>query len=477
LSTLIPVILAGGSGTRLWPLSRAAYPKQFFRFAGTQTSSLLGDALTRLQTCASPIIVCNSEHRFLVRSEAQNVGVVPYAVILEPVARNTAPAVTTAALLARRIDPDATIVVMASDHLMGDPAAFAAAVLQAGDLARSGKFVLFGIAPDEPHTGYGYIEVGETVGGGSPARYVRRFTEKPDLQTAQKFLSQGNYLWNSGMFVLPVAAFLEEVQRLVPEILSSAERALAGAKEDLGFLRLDTEAFALAPAVSIDHAIMEKTDKAVVLPFNGSWSDVGSWSSVWAHAAKDSNGNAMEGPVVLEETRGCYVHAGHRLIATLGVQNLVIVETPDALLVADRGHTQAVGGVVKRLKGSGRREVAQHIRSHRPWGYFETLNVGPRFQVKRLHVAPGARLSLQMHHHRSEHWIVVRGTAKVTIGEREQLVRENESVYITATEWHRLENPGKVPVEIIEVQLGTYLGEDDIVRSDDDYLRAPDETR
>ncbi|MBA4132989.1 MAG: mannose-1-phosphate guanylyltransferase/mannose-6-phosphate isomerase [Hyphomicrobium sp.] len=480
MTKVVPVILSGGSGTRLWPLSRALYPKQFIRFRPSQLKSFLGSALGRLpehEGFAPPIILCNADHRFLVRAEADAAGVEPRAVILEPVARNTAPAIAVAALQARRDDPSAIIVVMPSDHVIPDGAAFIRAVKVATELAAKERLVLFGIRPDHPHTGYGYIERGPPIEEWSPAFEVARFTEKPDKVTAEAFLETDNYFWNSGIFVLHAQTFLDELARLAPNILAASERALAGAVSDLGFLRLEKSAFETSPSLSVDHAVMEHTTTAVVLPLAVGWNDVGSWTSLWEISEKDRMGNAITGDAVLDDTQGCYVHSQKRLVAAIGVKDLVIVETPDALLVADKARAQDVGKVVQRLKLLGRTEQEQHLRNHRPWGFFETLSIGPRFQVKLLHVKPGARLSLQMHHHRSEHWIVVQGTAKVTIEDRVQLVRENESVYITATQWHRLENPGKVPVELIEVQIGTYLGEDDIVRSDDDYRRAPEETR
>ena len=477
---IFPVILSGGSGTRLWPLSRTMYPKQFIRFLDHQSSSFLGATLKRLGPEAGfepPVIVCNNDHRFLVEEEVQRAGMLPRAIVLEPVARNTAPAAAVAALLVAREDPSGVLVLMPSDHVIKDEAAFVSAVRRAAEVARTGKLVLFGMPPTAPNTGYGYIRRGAQLPGFAEAYAVDAFTEKPDPQTAVAYLQDGAYVWNSGIFVFAARTFLEELSRLESAILEAARQALAGGREDLGFLRLDGDAFARAPAISIDYAVMERTQLAAVLPIDIGWSDVGSWSSLWELAPHDAGGNAVKGDALLEATENSYVHSERALVATLGVKDLVIVDTPDALLVADRSRAQEVSGVVARLRQAGRKEQAQHLRSYRPWGYFETLSLGPRFQVKLLHVKPGGKLSMQMHHHRSEHWVVVHGTAKVSIGGQEQLVRENESVYIVATHWHRLENPGKTPLEIIEVQIGSYLGEDDIVRTDDVYNRAPDETR
>jgi mannose-1-phosphate guanylyltransferase/mannose-6-phosphate isomerase len=480
MSTIQPVVLSGGAGTRLWPLSRALYPKQFIRFSEVQPESFLATALKRLGPAAGfapPVVVCNNDHRFLVKDEAERAGVRPKAIVLEPAARNTAPAVAVAALLAEREDPECVLAVMPSDHVIRDEAGFAVAVRRAAAIANAGRLVLFGIAPDTPHTGYGYIHRGAPLDGFEGAFAVAAFTEKPDRETAAEYLAAGGYSWNSGIFVLGARAFLSELERFAPAILAAAKAAVAGARNDLGFLRLDAEAFAAAPGISIDYAVMEKTDRAAVMPIDVGWSDVGSWSSLWELSGRDADGNAVHGDVLLEATRNCYVSSQKSLVAVMGVEDLVIVDTPDALLVADRTKTQDVAKMVARLRSAGRREHESHVRNHRPWGYFETLNVGPRFQVKLLHVKPGGKLSMQMHHHRSEHWVVVHGTAKVTVGDEERLVHENQSVYIVATRWHRLENPGKTPLELIEVQLGSYLGEDDIVRADDVYNRSPEETK
>jgi mannose-1-phosphate guanylyltransferase / mannose-6-phosphate isomerase len=481
VSTLFPVILSGGSGTRLWPLSRSMYPKQFIRFFADQDATFLGATLTRLpQTRGfeAPIILCNNDHRFLVREEVERIGLSPKAIILEPVARNTAPAIAVAALAALQDDADAIIIVMPSDHVVRDVGAFLDAVTRAAKVAATGKLVLFGIKPSEPHTGFGYIQQGAPLTGFEGHAFnVAAFVEKPDVETAQRYLASGDYSWNSGIFILHARTFIDEMERLAPQIVTAAHAALSGATRDLGFVRLDRDAFATAPAISIDYAVMEKTQLAAVLPIDVGWSDVGSWSSLWDIAKRDPQGNFANGDAVFEDTRDTYVHSEKGLVATLGVDNLIIVDTPDALLVADRSRAQDVSKLVAGLRAANRREHEQHLRSLRPWGYFETLSLAGRFQVKLLHVKPGGKLSMQMHHHRSEHWIVVQGTAKVTIGEMEKLVRENESVYIIATQWHRLENPGKVPLEIIEVQIGSYLGEDDIMRTDDVYNRSADETK
>lgn len=475
MTKIFPVILSGGSGTRLWPLSRSRYPKQFIRFAEDQALSFLQAACLRLpesEEIAAPMLLCNEDHRFLVREQLDDISVEPLRIILEPVARNTAPAIVTAALSALSTDPDAIIVVMPSDHVIEVTHRFADAVMQAAAIASKGRYVLFGIKPDSPHTGYGYIECGELLGRRNAARSVKAFTEKPNKKTAQEYLTKGGYFWNSGIFVLPAAEFLEEVSRLEPEMLTVCKASLASAQQDLEFLRLDKVSFAMNPSVSIDVAIMERTSKAAMLPLDAGWSDVGSWASLWSLAERDENGNAVVGTAVLEDSSNCYIHSTRSVMSAIGVKDLVIVETPDAILVADATRCQDVPKIVERLAKSNRKEHESHVRDYRPWGFFEVLNSGSRFQVKLLHIKPGGKLSLQMHHHRSEHWVVVKGTALVTAGNEQRLVSENESVYISATDWHRLENPGKVPLEIIEVQLGSYLGEDDIVRSDDVYNRA-----
>ncbi len=474
---IVPVILSGGSGARLWPLSREMYPKQFIQFFDGQ-SSLLGATLRQVDRkpdFAEPIIVCNNDYRFLVREELARAQVRARAIILEPAPRNTAGAAAAAALTALNEDDDPVLAILPSDHLIKDTAALLDLLRAGAKLAKAGKLVLFGAPPKRADPGYGYIRCGEALD--ENAHEVASFHEKPEQELADRLIADGNMLWNSGIFVATARTLLAEFEQHAPEVLAAARAAVAGASIDLGFLRLEAREFARCPPHSIDKAIIEKTRRAVVLPMDFEWGDAATWASIWENLPQDAAGNAVDGDAVLLDTSSTLVHSERSLVATIGVRDLIIVNTPDALLVADKSRAQEVHGLVTRLAEMNRREQSQHLRSYRPWGYFETLSLAPRFQVKMLHVDPGGCLSMQMHHHRSEHWVVVCGTAKVTIGECERLVQENESVYITATQWHRLENPGKVPLEMIEVQLGTYLGEDDIVRSSDIYHRASEETR
>ncbi len=470
--TLYPVILSGGSGTRLWPLSRAALPKQLLPLASELT--LVQETVLRLRglpDLAAPLIVCNQEHRFLIAEQMREIGVTPLAIYLEPVGRNTAPAATVAALMLTRRDPDAVMLLLPADHLIQDVPAFHAAIGEGLKAAADGHLVTFGIVPDSPHTGYGYIQRGEPLPG-STARRVARFVEKPDLANAEAFLASGEYYWNSGMFLFPAQRFLDEVRRLRPELLEACAQALDRGQQDLDFHRLDRAAFEACPSDSIDYAVMEHTQSAAVVPADMGWSDIGAWSALWAVADKDAQGNVCRGDVYLDAARNSYVRAESRMVAAIGVEGLIIVETADAVLVAHRDRAQEVKKVVEHLKANARSEHAFHTRVYRPWGWYEGIDAGERFQVKRIMVKPGEKLSLQMHHHRAEHWIVVSGTARVTRDGKEELLTENQSTYIPLGTTHRLENPGKIPLHMIEVQSGSYLGEDDIVRLEDVYRRT-----
>lgn len=469
---LIPVLLAGGSGTRLWPLSRDARPKQFLSLMDGE--SLLQAALTRAGQVADvgdPLVVGREAHRFLIAEHMRRAGV-EGKVILEPAARNTAPAVAVAALeaLACGGDDNPHLLVLPSDHVIGDGAGFAAAVAEGRKAAERDMLVTFGVTPTRPETGYGYIRAGARVAG--EACRIEAFVEKPDEATAAGYLEAGGYYWNSGMFLFPAQAFLDALQAHAPDILEAARAAHAGAARDADFLRLDADAFAASRSESIDYAVMEKTRDAAVVPLNVPWSDLGSWSALAEVAPADARGNVTRGDVLLEETDGCVVYSDGRLVATLGVKDQVIVETTDAVLVADRGREQEIKTIVARLNAAGRDEASQHRKVYRPWGSYESIAQGDRFQVKRIIVTPGGSLSLQMHHHRAEHWVVVQGTAKVTRDGEQMLLTEDQSTYIPLGTTHRLENPGNIDLILIEVQSGSYLGEDDIVRFDDVYGRA-----
>ena len=468
MTRLQPVLLSGGSGTRLWPLSREAYPKQFLPLAGEE--SLLQETWRRVAELAeaAPLAVANEEHRFMLAEQLRQTGAAPAAIVLEPVGRNTAPAIAAAALQASAGGEDPLLLVLPSDHAIADAAAFRAAVQAARAAAEAGQLVTFGIVPTGPETGYGYIK----AAAGQGVRAVERFVEKPDEATARGYVASGEYFWNSGMFLFRASRYLEELGRFRPDILEACRAAFAAATRDADFVRLEREAFAACPSDSIDYAVMEKTDAAAVLAVDVGWNDVGSWSALWEVAARDDAGNAHHGDVVALDCRDTYAWTDRRLVALIGLEDVVVVDTDDAVLVARKDKVQQVKDVVAGLKRDGRGEAVLHRKVYRPWGAYDSIDTGDRFQVKRITVKPGAALSLQMHHHRAEHWIVVRGTAKVTRGEEVLLLSENQSTYIPLGVQHRLENPGKVPLELIEVQSGSYLGEDDIVRFEDVYGRS-----
>ncbi|CCF68752.1 mannose-1-phosphate guanylyltransferase/mannose-6-phosphate isomerase [Xanthomonas citri pv. punicae str. LMG 859] len=459
--------MSGGSGTRLWPLSRESYPKQFLPLVGDK--SMLQSTWLRAAPVAghAPIVVANEEHRFMAAEQLQQLGVKPSAILLEPKGRNTAPAIAVAALEATRDGADPLLLVLPSDHVIQNEAAFQAAVTLAATAAEQGKLVTFGIKPTAPETGYGYIKA--SAGAGASA--VERFVEKPDLATAQSYLASGEYYWNSGMFLFRASRYLEELRKFHPAIADACQKAWENGKRDADFTRLDKDAFAASPSDSIDYAVMEKTADAVVVPLDAGWNDVGSWSSLLDVSNQDAQGNAHHGDVIQLDCQNTYAY-GSRLIAMVGLEDVVVVETPDAVLVGHRDRIQEVKDVVSQIKTAGRSEATWHRKVYRPWGAYDSIDMGQRHQVKRITVKPGAVLSLQMHHHRAEHWIVVSGTAEVTRGEEVLLLTENQSTYIPLGVTHRLRNPGKLPLELIEVQSGSYLGEDDIVRFEDTYGRA-----
>lgn len=463
-----PVILCGGSGTRLWPLSREAYPKQFLALHGKST--MLQATWERIRSVAEagPIVVCSEDHRFMAAEQMREAGAKPSALLLEPVARNTAPAITVAAFQAQANGADPVLLVLPSDHVITDAAAFRDAVAAATAAAENGKLVTFGIVPSKPETGYGYIR----AAAGEGVRAVEEFVEKPDAATAESYVASGNYFWNSGMFMFRASTYLNELARQQPAMLAACKAAFEGGRSDVDFLRLDAEAFKSCPSDSIDYAVMEGTSDAVVFPLNVGWNDVGSWAALWEIAEQDKDGNAHHGDVIAEDCRNTLAWGDGRLVALLGLDDVVVVDTDDTLLVAHRDKVQSVKDIVGRLKKEGRTQAALHRKVYRPWGAYDSIDNGERFQVKRITVKPGGQLSLQMHHHRAEHWIVVSGTAMVTCGEKTILLTENQSTYIPLGVTHRLENPGKLPLELIEVQSGSYLGEDDIVRFEDVYGRG-----
>jgi mannose-1-phosphate guanylyltransferase/mannose-6-phosphate isomerase len=470
---IYPVILSGGAGTRLWPLSRAVLPKQLLPLVSDKT--MLQETALRVADwpeLMAPVVVCGNEHRFLVAEQMREIGVAPLGILLEPVGRNTAPAVAAAAHYLARIDPQAVMLVLPADHVIDNREAFAAAVARAAAMVEEGALATFGIVPQGPETGYGYIHRGSAVDGSDGCYQVDRFVEKPDRATAQAFLSDGGYYWNSGMFLFRAERYLAELERFRPEIAAASEASVRLGYSDLDFCRLHEESFAACPSDSIDYAVMEHTAQAVVVPADIGWSDVGSWSALWEVQQHDGDGNTQRGDVYLDGVTNSLVRAESRIVAVVGVQDLIVVETPDAVLVVHKDQVQRVKQVVDHLKSKERTEHLHHTRVYRPWGHYEGIDAGDRFQVKRITVKPGEKLSLQMHHHRAEHWVVVSGTARVTCGESIKLLSENESTYIPIGMSHRLENPGKLPLHIIEVQSGSYLGEDDIVRFEDIYQRA-----
>ncbi len=493
MNRLKPIVLSGGSGTRLWPLSREHYPKQLLAFLGGH--SLLQETVLRMMVLGqgaatplvidAPVLVCNEEHRFMVAEQVRELGGEAASIILEPIGRNTAPALTLAALRLEAAGDDAVMLVMPADHMIANTAAFGAAVAEAVALADEGALVTFGIVPSGPETGYGYLRVGDSLqappaGASATApRALAAFVEKPDRATAQTYVDSGEYLWNSGMFVMRPGVWLRAMAQYRPDMLAACRRAYEGGVQDRDFYRVDKQAFSACPSDSIDYAVMEKVCaepvaglRAAVVPLDAGWSDVGAWPAIWEVGTPDADGNVTKGDVLTHATRNSLLIAEHRLVAGVGLDNLVVVETADAVMVAHKDQAQEVKKIVEQLKRENRSERLTHRRVYRPWGTYEGIDAGERFQVKRIVVKPGAALSMQMHHHRAEHWVVVRGTARVTRGDEVFLLTENQSTYISIGQRHRLENPGSLPLEIIEVQSGAYLGEDDIVRFEDVYGRS-----
>ena len=472
-TAIVPVILSGGSGSRLWPLSRKTLPKQLLALAGQNT--MIQDTLVRVKGggFAAPIVISGQEHRFLIAEQLRAVGATDARIILEPAGRNTAPAAAIAALKVLEDNPEGLLLLMPSDHVIANSNAFLAAVEVAAKAARQGNLVTFGIRPQAPETGYGYIKSAKVLEGVPGAFAVERFVEKPDRATAEKYLASGDYYWNSGMFLFGAKAFLKEMERLEPAMLGFCRDAIAHAHRDMDFIRLGEVAFLACPSQSIDYAIMEHASKAVVVPVEMGWNDVGSWQSLWDISPRGEDGNAMLGDVIVEKIRNSYIRSEGPLVAVVGVENLVVVATKDAVLVSHRDSAQDVKKIVEKLEAAGREHHIYHAVVHRPWGSYESVDTGERFQVKRIIVKPSAKLSLQMHHHRAEHWIVVSGAALVTCDDKQFLLQENESTFIPLGSKHRLENPGQVPLHLIEVQSGSYLGEDDIIRFEDTYGRAP----
>lgn len=469
---MVPVVLSGGSGSRLWPLSREVYPKQLHALIGENT--MLQETVLRLRDIpelSAPLIICNTEHRFMVAEQLRNISVDPAAIILEPCGRNTAPAAAVGALAAMKHGEDPLLFVLPSDSVIEDREAFRQAFLTGAKAADQGNLVTFGVKPVNPNTGYGYIKLGAALPGAGEVFHVDRFVEKPDLQTAEEFVSRGGYLWNSGMFVFRSSGYLDELGRFAPDMLNACTAAVNKAFADLDFLRLDGAEYSACPSDSIDYAVMEHTEKACVVPLDTGWNDVGSWTSLWEASGRDGQGNVLRGDIEVQDVQDSFLYSSNRLVTGVGLRGVAVVETTDAVMVADMSRTQEIKDLVVKLKSRKREEVVSHRRVYRPWGFYETVDLGERFQVKRLMIKPGSILSLQKHYHRSEHWVVVRGTARVTTEGKTFVLHEDESTYIPVGATHRLENSGKIPLEIIEVQTGSYLGEDDIERMEDVYGR------
>lgn len=473
MASVTPVILSGGVGTRLWPLSRELFPKQFHALLSKQTLFQATVDRVKGNIFSEPLAICSNEHRFLVAGQLADQNITPTSIVLEPIGRNTAPAAVVAALLLVEDDPNGVMLMLPSDHHIRNQSGFVEAVQTGAKLAEAGMFVTFGIEITKPVTGYGYIHAGASVSGHVGGNHVQAFKEKPDEATARAYMNSGEHYWNSGIFLFPIAKFINEMTRLEPDLVESCYQAIADAKKDLDFLRLDEAAFSKCPSISIDYAFMEKTDKAVVVPVDIGWSDVGSWDALWETMDKDDEGNVVKGDVIAKDTHNSLLYtAGKKLIATIGMNDIVVVDTDDCVLVAPRDRSEDIRTLVDFLRMTGNRtEHLAHPRIFRPWGWYECVDVGNRFQVKHIQVDQGGRLSLQKHHHRAEHWVIVTGTAKITRGEETFLLHENESTFIPMGCTHRLENPGKVPLQLIEIQSGSYLGEDDIIRIDDVYGR------
>lgn len=469
---IVPVILSGGAGQRLWPLSRQQYPKQFLNLSGDE--SMLQDTMRRLGGAgfSSPLFVSNDEHRFLVAEQARAIGFQPQAIVLEPDGRNTAPAAALAALMLAANDPATLMLLAPSDHVIADTAAFLDAVSAAVPAAEQGRFVTFGIRPDRAATGYGYIKAGEPLADAPGCSRISHFAEKPDLATAERYLEEGGYCWNSGIFLFRAGAYLDALGALRPDILEACQGSVKGGKNDIDFFRPDPDAFAACPSQSIDYAVMEHTDQGAMVPVDMGWNDLGSWDALWHIGERDGDGNVTSGDVITRGASNSYLHSSGPLLAAVGIEDVLLIATPDAVLAVARDQVDAVKDVVQALKTTGRTEHLHHDRVHRPWGWYQSLDIGERFQVKHLMVKPGAGLSLQSHKHRAEHWVVVSGTARVTRGEEVLTLDENQSTYLPAGIIHSLENPGETPLRVIEVQTGSYLGEDDIVRYEDRYGRT-----